>query len=123
MEHIGHSVVLRKLAQFQQCGHTAILIIGDFTTLIGDPSGRNTTRPPLSFEEIRENAKSYFDQASKILDEKKTKIVYNSDWLGKMHFADVIKLASKYTVARMLERDDFTNRYKNGVPISMHEIL
>jgi tyrosyl-tRNA synthetase len=121
--HIGHSVVLRKLAQFQQCGHTAILIIGDFTTLIGDPSGRNTTRPPLSMDEIKENAKSYFEQASKILDEEKTEIVYNSDWLGKMHFEDVIKLASKYTVARMLERDDFTNRYKNGVPISMHEIL
>ena len=121
--HIGHSVVLRKLAQFQQCGHTAILIIGDFTTLIGDPSGRNSTRPPLSAEEIKENAKSYFEQASKILDKNKTKIVYNSEWLGKMHFEDVIKLASKYTVARMLERDDFTNRYKNGVPISMHEIL
>jgi tyrosyl-tRNA synthetase len=115
--------VLRKLAQFQQCGHTAILIIGDFTTLIGDPSGRNSTRPPLSAEEIKENAKSYFEQASKILDEEKTKIVYNSEWLGKMHFEDVIKLASKYTVARMLERDDFTNRYKNGLPISMHEIL
>lgn len=121
--HIGHSVVLRKLAQFQQCGHTAILIIGDFTTLIGDPSGRNTTRPPLSMEEIKENAVSYFEQASKILDEEKTKIVYNSEWLGKMNFEDVIRLASKYTVARMLERDDFTNRYKNGVPISMHEIL
>lgn len=121
--HIGHSVVLRKLAQFQQCGHTAILIIGDFTTLIGDPSGRNSTRPPLSPEEISENAKSYFEQASKILDKDKTKIVYNSEWLGKMKFEDVIKLASKYTVARMLERDDFTNRYKNGIPISMHEIL
>lgn len=121
--HLGHAVVLRKLAQFQQLGHQAILIIGDFTAMIGDPSGKNTTRPPLSFEEARENAKSYWEQASKILDPEKTKIVYNSDWLGKMNFDDVIKLSSKYTVARMLERDDFTNRYKNGVSISMHEVL
>ncbi|MFH2031236.1 MAG: tyrosine--tRNA ligase [Bacteroidota bacterium] len=121
--HIGHSVVLRKLAQFQQCGHQAILIIGDFTTLIGDPSGRNSTRPPLTAEEISENSKSYFEQASKILDREKTKIVYNSEWLGKMKFEDVIRLSSKYTVARMLERDDFTNRFRAGVPISMHEIL
>lgn len=121
--HLGHSVVLRKLAQFQKLGHKAILIIGDFTTLIGDPSGRNSTRPPLTPEEIKENAKSYFEQASKILDREKTDIVYNSEWLGKMSFADVIKLASKYTVARMLERDDFTKRFKSGIPISMHEIL
>ena len=121
--HLGHSVVLRKLAQFQKLGHKAILIIGDFTTLIGDPSGRNSTRPPLTTEEIKENAKSYFEQASKILDREKTDIVYNSEWLGKMSFADVIKLASKYTVARMLERDDFTKRFKSGIPISMHEIL
>lgn len=121
--HLGHSVVLRKLAQFQQLGHNAILIVGDFTGMIGDPSGRNSSRPPLSFEEARENGKTYFEQASKILDKEKTKIVYNSEWLGKMSFADVIKLASKYTVARMLERDDFTKRYKNGIPISIHEIL
>ena len=121
--HIGHSVVLRKLAQFQKLGHQAILIIGDFTGMIGDPSGRNQTRPPLTFEEARANAKSYWDQASKILDPDKTKIVHNSDWLGKMKFEEVIKLASKYTVARMLERDDFTKRYKSGVPISMHELL
>jgi len=121
--HLGHSVVLRKLAQFQKLGHQAILIIGDFTALIGDPSGRNTTRPPLTEADIVENAKSYFEQAYKILDKEKTKIVYNSEWLGKMNFADVIKLASKYTVARMLERDDFTNRFKGGIPISMHEIL
>ena len=95
--HIGHSVVLRKLRQFQELGHTAVLVIGDFTAMIGDPSGRNTTRPPLSAEEISENAKSYFEQAYKILDKDSTKIVYNSDWLGKMSFADVIKLASKYT--------------------------
>ncbi len=121
--HLGHSVVLRKLAQFQELGHQAILIIGDFTALIGDPSGRNSTRPPLTETEIKENAKSYFEQAYKILDKEKTRIVYNSEWLGKMNFADVIKLASKYTVARMMERDDFTNRFKEGVPISMHEIL
>jgi tyrosyl-tRNA synthetase len=121
--HLGHSVVLRKLAQFQELGHQAILIIGDFTGMIGDPSGRNTSRPPLSFEEARENGKSYFEQASKILDKEKTKIVHNSEWLGKMTFEDVIKLASKYTIARMLERDDFTKRYKGGIPISMHEVL
>lgn len=121
--HIGHSVVLRKLAQFQKLGHTAILIIGDFTAMIGDPSGRNATRPPLTFEEAQENAKSYWHQAKKILDPEKTKIVNNSDWLGKMNFQDVIKLASKYTVARMLERDDFTKRFHGGIPISMHELL
>jgi len=121
--HLGHSVVLRKLAHFQQLGHQAILIIGDFTAMIGDPSGRNSTRPPLSMEETRINGKSYFEQASKILDPKKTKIVYNSEWLSKMNFEDVIKLASKYTVARMIERDDFTKRFKNGIPISLHEFL
>lgn len=121
--HLGHSVVLRKLAQFQSLGHQAILIIGDFTGMIGDPSGRNSSRPPLSFEEARANGQSYFEQASKILDREKTKIVHNSEWLGKMTFEDVIKLSSKYTVARMLERDDFTIRLKNGIPISMHEIL
>lgn len=121
--HLGHSVVLRKLAQFQSLGHLAILIIGDFTGMIGDPSGRNTSRPPLSFEEAKENGKSYFEQASKILDKEKTKIVHNSEWLAKMTFEDVIKLSSKYTIARMLERDDFTKRFKGGIPISMHEVL
>jgi len=121
--HIGHSVVLRKLAQFQTLGHQAILIVGDFTGMIGDPSGRNATRPALSLKETREHGETYFQQASKILDAKKTKIVYNSEWLGKMSFEDVIKLAAKYTVARMLERDDFTKRYKAGEPISMHELL
>jgi len=121
--HIGHSVVLRKLEHFQSLGHIAILIIGDFTGMIGDPSGRNITRPALSLEETRKHGISYFEQASKILDREKTKIVYNSEWLGKMTFEDVIKLSSKYTVARMLERDDFTKRYKSGEPISMHEIL
>jgi tyrosyl-tRNA synthetase len=121
--HIGHSVVLRKLAQFQSLGHQAILIIGDFTGMIGDPSGRNVTRPALTLEEARINGQSYFEQASKILNKEKTKIVYNSEWLSKMNFEDVIKLTSKYTVARMLERDDFTKRYKSGEPISMHELL
>lgn len=121
--HLGHAVVLRKLAQFQTLGHQAILIIGDFTGMIGDPSGRNSTRPALSLAETRENGQSYFEQASKILDPVATKIVYNSEWLSTMSFEDVIKLASKYTVARMLERDDFTKRYRNGEPISLHEIL
>jgi tyrosyl-tRNA synthetase len=121
--HIGHSVVLRKLSQFQELGHLAILIIGDFTGMIGDPSGRNVTRPSLSLEETKLNGETYFEQASKILHKEKTKIVYNSEWLGKMSFEDVIRLASKYTVARMLERDDFTKRYKNGEPISLHELL
>ncbi len=121
--HIGHSVVIRKLAQFQELGHQAILIIGDFTGMIGDPSGRNATRPALTLEATRINGNSYFEQASKILHKEKTKIVYNSDWLGKMSFEDVIKLASKYTVARMIERDDFTKRFKAGEPISVHEFL
>jgi len=121
--HIGHSVVLRKLAQFQSLGHQAVLIIGDFTSMIGDPSGRNITRPPLSLKEARKNGESYFEQAAKILDKNKTKIVHNSDWLSKLSFEDVIRLSSKYTVARMLERDDFTKRFKSGVPISMHELL
>lgn len=121
--HLGHAVVLRKLAQFQTLGHQAILIIGDFTGMIGDPSGRNSTRPALSLAETRENGQSYFEQASKILDPVATKIVYNSEWLSTMSFEDVIKLASKYTVARMLERDDFTKRYRNGESISLHEIL
>jgi tyrosyl-tRNA synthetase len=121
--HIGHSVVLRKLAQFQSLGHQAILIVGDFTGMIGDPSGRNATRPALGLKETRANGESYFNQATKILDRKKTKMVYNSEWLSKMSFEDVIKLASKYTVARMIERDDFEKRYKAGEPISIHEFL
>ena len=121
--HIGHSVVLRKLRQFQDLGHEAILVIGDFTGMIGDPTGKNRTRPALSLEETRLNGKSYFEQAAKILDPVKTRIVYNSEWLGVMSFADVVKMASKYTVARMLERDDFQNRYKNNEPISVHEFL
>lgn len=121
--HLGHSVILRKLRQFQDLGHEAILIIGDFTALIGDPTGQNTTRPALSEEEIKENAETYLDQATKILDPESTTIVYNSDWLGKMRFQDVIKLTSKLTVARMIERDDFSKRYNNNEPISLHEFL
>ena len=121
--HLGHSVVLRKLRQFQDLGHQAILIVGDFTGMIGDPSGRSKTRPSLSIEETRKNGQSYFDQATKILSASKVKMVYNSEWLAPMNFADVIRLGSKYTVARMLERDDFTLRYKAGEPISVHEFL
>ncbi len=121
--HLGHSVILRKLRQFQDLGHEAILIIGDFTALIGDPTGQNTTRPALSEDEIKENAETYLDQATKILDPASTTIVYNSEWLGKMRFQDVIKLTSKLTVARMIERDDFSKRYNNNEPISLHEFL
>ena len=121
--HIGHSVVLRKMRDFQDLGHTATLLIGDFTAMIGDPTGRNKTRPQLSIEEARKNADSYVDQASLILDSNKMEIMYNSDWLSKMNFNQIINLTSKYTVARMLERDDFTKRYSSGVSISLHEFL
>lgn len=121
--HLGHSVVLRKLKDFQDLGHTAILLIGNFTAMIGDPTGQNKTRPQLTKEEVSENSKSYMDQAGMILDSKLLKIVHNGDWLSKMNFSDVIKLASNYTVARMLERDDFTKRYNGGQPISLHEFL
>ena len=121
--HLGHSVVLRKLRQFQDLGHQAILIIGDFTGMIGDPSGRSKTRPSLTLEQTREFGQSYFEQATKILSSERIQMKYNSEWLGAMSFTDVIKLSSKYTVARMLERDDFTLRYKAGEPISMHEFL
>lgn len=121
--HLGHSVILRKLRQFQDLGHHIILIIGDFTALIGDPTGQNKTRPSLSPAEIKENAKTYLDQASKILDRERTEIVYNADWLGPLGFEDVIKLSSKLTVARMIERDDFSKRFKANEPISLHEFL
>jgi tyrosyl-tRNA synthetase len=121
--HLGHTVVLRKLRQFQDLGHDAILIVGDFTGMIGDPSGKSKTRPFLSLQETRDYGQSYFKQASKVIDGSKARIVYNSEWLGKMSFEDVINLASKYTLARMLERDDFETRYKNGDPISLHELL
>jgi tyrosyl-tRNA synthetase len=121
--HLGHSVVLRKLRQFQDLGHHAILIVGDFTGMIGDPSGRSKTRPPLTLDETRANGQTYFAQATKILSTKKIQMLYNSEWLAKMSFADVIVLGSKYTVARMLERDDFERRYHAGEPISIHEFL
>ncbi len=121
--HLGHAVVLRKLRQFQDLGHTATLIVGDFTGMIGDPSGRNKARPPMTLQETRLNGETYFQQASKILSSKNLNILYNSQWLGKMNFEEVIKLASKYTVARMLERDDFEKRYRAGEPISVHEFL
>ncbi|HRR07460.1 MAG TPA: tyrosine--tRNA ligase [Rhodothermales bacterium] len=121
--HLGHAVVLRKLRQFQDLGHKIVLIVGDFTGMIGDPSGRSKTRPALTLEDTRINGASYFEQASKILNPDKTEIVYNSDWLGKMSFTDVIQLAGKYTVARMLERDEFSKRFRAGEPISIHEFL
>ena len=121
--HVGHGVVLRKLRHFQDLGHQAILVIGDFTAMIGDPSGRNKTRPQLSLEEAKVNAQSYIDQAEKILDIDTLKIVFNSTWLNSMNFSDVIRLASHYTVARMLERDDFTKRYQSEIPISIHEFM
>lgn len=121
--HLGHSVVLRKLRQFQDLGHMAILIVGDFTGMIGDPSGKSKTRPSLSLEETRKNGESYFDQAKKVLSDKNIKMIYNSDWLGKMSFAEVIKLSSKYTVSQMLEREDFHTRFNKEEPISLHEFL
>ena len=121
--HLGHSVILRKLRQFQDLGHEAILIIGGFTARIGDPTGQNKTRPPLTEEEVAENAETYIQQAKKILDESRTTIVNNYDWLGTMSFMDVVKLSSNLTVARMIERDDFSKRYNNNEPISLHEFL
>ena len=121
--HIGHGVVLRKLRHFQDLGHLAVLVIGDFTAMIGDPSGRNKTRPQLTLEDANFNARSYVEQSKVILDINKAKIKYNSEWLNKMNFSDVVKLASSYTVSRMLERDDFTKRFKAEVPISIHEFL
>ncbi len=121
--HLGHAVPLRKLRQFQDLGHTVVLIIGDFTALIGDPSGRNSTRPPLSKEQIDANAQTYVDQAFRILDPEKTELVRNSDWLAPLGFADLLRLTSQFTVARILERDDFSKRYESQQPISLHEFL
>jgi tyrosyl-tRNA synthetase len=123
--HVGHAVVLRKLRQFQDAGHRVVLIIGDFTAMIGDPSGRSKTRPVLTLEQTRVNGATYVDQATAVLDPDpdKLELRYNSEWLEPLGFAEVIKLASHYTVARMLERDDFTNRFQGGVPISVHEFL
>lgn len=121
--HLGHSVILRKMRQFQDLGHEVILIIGGFTAMIGDPTGQNKTRPPLSLEEVKENAQTYIDQAKSILDESKLTLTNNNDWLGEMDFMDVVKLSSKLTVARMIERDDFSKRFENNEPISLHEFL
>ena len=121
--HLGHTVVLRALKTFQEMGHEVVFVIGDFTGMIGDPSGKSKTRPALTFEQTRKAGETYFKQVTKILDKDKTKIAYNSEWLSKMNFEDVIKLTSKYTVARILERDDFKNRYENNLPLSMHELL
>jgi tyrosyl-tRNA synthetase len=121
--HIGHTVVLNKMRQLQDLGHTVIFLIGDFTTLIGDPSGRNTTRPPLSREQIEVNAQTYYRQASMVLDPSKTEIRYNSEWGDTLGSRGMIELAAKYTVARMMERNDFHDRFKSGTPISVHEFL
>ena len=121
--HLGHTVVLNKMRQLQDLGHTVIFLIGDFTSMIGDPSGRNATRPPLTREQIEANAQTYFKQASLVLDASKTEIRYNSEWCDPLGSRGLIQLSSKYTVARMMERDDFTKRFKAGTPISVHEFL
>ncbi len=121
--HLGHAVPLRKLRQFQDLGHTVVLIIGDFTAFIGDPSGRNTTRPALTRQQIDENAQTYIEQAFKVLDPEKTELRRNSDWLAPLDFADILRLTSQFTVARILEREDFSKRYREGVGISLHEFL
>ena len=121
--HLGHTVVLRKLKLFQDFGHKVIILIGDFTARIGDPTGKSVTRPPLTEEQVITNAKTYQEQIFKVLDPDKTEVRFNSEWLSKLDFADVLKLASKYTVARMLERDDFHKRYTEGRPISIHEFM
>lgn len=121
--HLGHTVLLRKMKHFQDLGHTVIFLIGDMTGLIGDPTGRNATRPPMTREGIQQNAETYKAQVFKILDPQKTEVRFNSQWLEPLRWMDAVKLASKYTVARILERDDFAKRYKEGVAISMHELL
>ena len=121
--HLGHTVVLNKMRQFQDLGHQVIFLIGDFTSMIGDPSGRNSTRPPLTREQIEANAQTYFRQASLVLNPDQTEIRYNSEWCDPLGARGMIQLASRWTVARMLERDDFTKRFQSGVPISVHEFL
>ncbi|MBW6495694.1 MAG: tyrosine--tRNA ligase [Burkholderiaceae bacterium] len=121
--HIGHTVVLNKMRQLQDLGHTVIFLIGDFTAMIGDPSGRNSTRPALTREQIAENATTYFEQAAMVLDRERTEIRYNSEWSDPLGARGMIELAARYTVARMMERDDFSKRFKAGVPISVHEFL
>ncbi|HSA58176.1 MAG TPA: tyrosine--tRNA ligase [bacterium] len=121
--HLGHTVLLQKLKQFQDLGHHVLFLIGDFTAMIGDPSGRSETRPPLSEEQVQRNVKTYQDQVFKILDPQKTEIAFNAQWLSKMNAKDMIRLASRHTVARMLERDDFEKRYRKGESIAIHEFL
>src|SRR5205085_983281 len=121
--HIGHTVVLNKMRQLQDLGHTVIFLIGDFTSMIGDPSGRNATRPPLTREQIEANAQTYYAQASLVLDPARTEVRYNSEWSDPLGARGMIELAARYTVARILERDDFTKRLKSGTPISVHELL
>ena len=121
--HLGHAVALKKIKQFMENGHEIHLVIGDFTARIGDPSGRNTTRPPLTPKEVDENAKTYVDQLDKIFDTSKLTIHYNNDWMGKMSLADTLKLLSKATLAQMMQREDFVNRYENNIPIALHELI
>lgn len=121
--HLGHTVLINKLKQFQDLGHEVMFLIGDFTAMIGDPTGKSATRPPLTRDEVLENAKTYEHQVFKILDAEKTTVFFNSSWMGQMNSADMIQLAARHTVARMLERDDFSKRYKGGQPISIHEFL
>lgn len=121
--HLGHTVLLNKLRQFQDLGHEAIFLIGDFTGMIGDPTGKSATRPPLTRDEVIDNARTYEGQIFKILDPEKTLVMFNSSWMGEMSSADMIQLAAKHTVARMLERDDFHKRYSSGQPIAIHEFL
>ena len=121
--HLGHTVPLRVLKTLQDMGHEIVFVIGDFTAMIGDPSGKSKTRPQLTFEETRKSGETYFKQVTKILDKEKTKIVYNSEWLEKMNFKNVLELTGKYTVARLLERDDFNNRFNNKTPIGVHEFM
>ena len=121
--HLGHTVLLNKLRQFQDLGHEVIFLIGDFTGMIGDPTGKSATRPPLTRDQVIENAKSYEEQIFKILDPEKTLVMFNSSWMGKMDAADLIALAARHTVARMLERDDFSKRYGTNQPIAIHEFL
>ena len=121
--HLGHTVALRQLKKFQELGHTAVAIVGDYTAMIGDPSGKSKTRPSLTLEETRKSGQTYYNQVTKILDKEKTKIVYNSEWLADLSFKQVLELAGKYTVARLLERDDFAKRFKANTPIGVHELL
>ena len=121
--HLGHTVLINKLRHFQDAGHQVVFLIGDFTGRIGDPTGKNVTRKPLTEEDVQRNAHTYKEQVFKILDPERTRVAFNSEWLGKMSSADVVSLAARHTVARMLEREDFSNRYKNGQPIAIHEFL